>query len=92
MLPFEVIGRDFERSKVISWLRAYVFNPEFQSWVSEINSRGIRQSLRSYEGVLPGFEPVCDLIRQIFEMHGHKSEVLFPQITDHGYELTTVSA
>jgi homoserine kinase len=37
-----------------------------------------------------GFETVCDLIRQIFEIHSHKSEVLWPQITDHGYELTTV--
>jgi homoserine kinase len=39
-----------------------------------------------------GFEPVCDLIRQIFQMHGHQAEVLWPQITDHGYELTTVTA
>ncbi len=37
-----------------------------------------------------GFETVCDLIRQIFKMHGHEAEVLFPQITDHGYDLTTV--
>jgi homoserine kinase len=37
-----------------------------------------------------GFETVCDLIRQIFKMHGHEAEVLFPQITDHGYDLATV--
>jgi homoserine kinase len=34
-----------------------------------------------------GFEPVCDLVRQIFALHGHQAEVLWPVIADHGYEL-----
>jgi homoserine kinase len=34
-----------------------------------------------------GFEPVCDLVRQIFALHGHAAEILWPQIADHGYEL-----
>jgi homoserine kinase len=35
-----------------------------------------------------GCEGVCDLVRQIFAMHGRESEVLWAQIADHGYELT----
>lgn len=35
-----------------------------------------------------GSEDVCNLVRQIFAMHGRESEVLWAQIADHGYELT----
>jgi RecB family exonuclease len=49
-LPLEVVARNFERQKVISWLRNYKFQPEFSDWVLEINSRGIRNSLGSYIG------------------------------------------
>ncbi|MBI4876615.1 MAG: homoserine kinase [Acidobacteria bacterium] len=35
----------------------------------------------------PGCESVCDLVRQIFELHGHPAEVLWARIADHGYEL-----
>ncbi len=35
-----------------------------------------------------GYEGVCDLVRQIFRLHGHESETLFAQIADHGFELT----
>ena len=35
-----------------------------------------------------GFEPVCDLIRQVFALHGHDSEVLWTQIAEQGYELS----
>jgi homoserine kinase len=35
-----------------------------------------------------GYEQVCDLVRQIFEIEGHDSQVLWAQIVDHGYELT----
>jgi homoserine kinase len=35
-----------------------------------------------------GCEGVCDLVRQIFALHGRESEVLWAQIADHGYELT----
>ena len=35
-----------------------------------------------------GYEPVCDLVRQIFALHGHQSETLCVQIADHGYELS----
>ncbi len=34
-----------------------------------------------------GYEPVCDLIRQIFAIRGHQSEVLWPDIDAHGYRL-----
>ena len=34
-----------------------------------------------------GYEPVADLVRQIFALHGHQSETLWPAIPDHGYEL-----
>jgi homoserine kinase len=35
-----------------------------------------------------GYEASCDLVRQIFALHGHESEILWAHITDHGYELT----
>jgi homoserine kinase len=35
-----------------------------------------------------GYESVCDLVRQIFRLHGHDSETLFANIADHGFELT----
>ena len=35
-----------------------------------------------------GYESVCDLVRQIFRLHGHDSETLFVNIADHGFELT----
>ncbi len=34
-----------------------------------------------------GYEGVCDLVRQIFRLHGHDSEILWAQIADHGYEI-----
>ena len=34
-----------------------------------------------------GYEPVCDLVRQIFALHGKHSEILWPQIPPHGYVL-----
>jgi homoserine kinase len=34
-----------------------------------------------------GYEQVCDLVRQIFALKGHDSQVLWAHITDHGYEL-----
>ena len=35
-----------------------------------------------------GCEDVCNLVRQIFALHGRESEVLWVQIAGHGYELT----
>ena len=35
-----------------------------------------------------GYEQVCDLVRQIFAIKGHASQVLWAHIADHGYELT----
>jgi len=35
-----------------------------------------------------GYEPVCDLVRQIFALHGKQSEVLWPEIPLHGYSLS----
>ncbi len=34
-----------------------------------------------------GYENVCDLVRQIFAIHGRESEVLYTQIAEHGYEV-----
>jgi hypothetical protein len=50
ILPLEVVGRNFERQKVISWLRSHQMQEEFPSWVNEINSRGVRNGLGSYAG------------------------------------------
>lgn len=35
-----------------------------------------------------GYEQVCDLVRQIFALHGHKSETMCVPIARDGYELT----
>jgi homoserine kinase len=35
-----------------------------------------------------GYEHVCDLVRQVFALHGHASEVLATGIPEKGYELT----
>jgi homoserine kinase len=34
-----------------------------------------------------GCEPVCDLVRQVFALHGRASEILWTPIPDRGYEL-----
>src|SRR3954462_9615994 len=34
-----------------------------------------------------GYETVCDLVRQIFLMHGHESETLHCEIPERGFEL-----
>ncbi len=34
-----------------------------------------------------GSEQVCDLVRQIFALHGRKSETLWVRIAEHGYEI-----
>ncbi len=39
-----------------------------------------------------GYEPVCDLVRQIFAIKGHQSEVLRAHIDEHGYVLTRPAA
>ena len=33
-----------------------------------------------------GYESVCDLVRQVFRLNGHASEVLWTQIAAHGYD------
>jgi homoserine kinase len=35
-----------------------------------------------------GCEQVCDLVRQIFALHGSQAETLWVKIAEHGYELT----
>jgi homoserine kinase len=35
-----------------------------------------------------GYQVVCDLVRQIFQMHGHAAEVLLTEIAAHGYALS----
>jgi homoserine kinase len=35
-----------------------------------------------------GFETVCDLVRQIFRLHGHESETLLADIARQGFEVT----
>lgn len=34
-----------------------------------------------------GYDPVCDLVRQVFQLHGHASEILLTNIAARGYEL-----
>ena len=34
-----------------------------------------------------GYEQVCDLVRQVFHLHGHASEILHTCIADRGFEL-----
>ncbi|HLJ14516.1 MAG TPA: homoserine kinase [Bryobacteraceae bacterium] len=34
-----------------------------------------------------GYEQVCDLVRQIFALHGKQSEIVWAQIAQHGYEV-----
>ena len=34
-----------------------------------------------------GCEQVCDLVRQVLALHGHKSEALLAQIAEHGFIL-----
>lgn len=35
-----------------------------------------------------GYESVCDLVRQIFRLHGHESETLVAGIAERGFEVT----
>lgn len=37
-----------------------------------------------------GSEQVCDLVRQLFAMHGYAVEILWTSIAEHGYELQEV--
>jgi homoserine kinase len=34
-----------------------------------------------------GYEPVCDLVRQVFALHGHAAEVLHAPVAECGYQL-----
>ena len=34
-----------------------------------------------------GYEPVCDLVRQVFALHGHAAEVLRAPVAECGYQL-----
>ncbi len=34
-----------------------------------------------------GYEAVCDIVRQVFRLHGHDSETLLTRIADKGFEL-----
>jgi homoserine kinase len=34
-----------------------------------------------------GSEGVCDLVRQVFALHGHQAEVMYAQVAGHGYQL-----
>lgn len=35
-----------------------------------------------------GFEQVCEQVRQVFERHGHKSDIVWAPIAQRGYDLT----
>ncbi len=67
LLPLEVVASQFERQTVISWLTRASSQSEFADsvsiWVEEINSRGIRRGLKSYEGGL-----LVDLHRRLQEL------------------------
>jgi homoserine kinase len=34
-----------------------------------------------------GYENVCEIVRQIFALHGHSSEVLLTHIAEHGFQI-----
>ncbi|MCU1276372.1 MAG: homoserine kinase, partial [Bryobacterales bacterium] len=34
-----------------------------------------------------GYEPVCDLVRQVFALHGHSSEILHATVSECGFRL-----
>jgi homoserine kinase len=34
-----------------------------------------------------GYDPVCDLVREIFELHGRRAEVVHTRIAQHGFEV-----
>lgn len=52
LLPLQVIGKNFERSWVIAWIKSHSKqnHSTISAWIDQINGRGIRQSLRSYSG------------------------------------------
>jgi len=39
-----------------------------------------------------GSEAVCDLVRQVFALHGRQAEILWTRVAARGYELTTAEA
>jgi len=39
-----------------------------------------------------GYDTVCHLVRQIFEVHGHNADVLLAQIAENGFELARPAA
>ncbi len=63
LLPLEVVGGNFERAKVLAWLRT-LGTPDAEAnrprWTAEINARGIRHGLASYFG-----EPLEEVFRQL---------------------------
>jgi RecB family exonuclease len=67
LLPLQVVARQFDRQKVIAWLRTSpVRDPgQVSAWVEEMNSRGIRSGLSSYAGgVLQDlYLELCELLK-----------------------------
>jgi len=63
ILPLELVARNFERQKVISWLRQESVSESWSLWVKEIHSRGIRRGLSSYSGgeLKEVHSQLCDL-------------------------------
>lgn len=72
LLPLEVVARNYERSKVISWLRAFHLEKEFSEWVIEINQRGIRSGIQSYFG--GNLEPVHSWLIKLASQLGGKKD------------------
>lgn len=68
VLPLEVVARNFERQKVLSWLRGYRLESEFPTWAQEINGRGIRQGLSAYSGGV--LEPVHSYLKELEGLFG----------------------
>lgn len=67
LLPLQVVGRNFERAKVISWLREWGTDAldQLPAWIGEIHSRGIRAGMRAYQGgVLEGLYPRLESLQQ----------------------------
>ena len=49
-LPLEVVARNFERTRVLAWLRSFRMQEKFGVWTQEIQDRGIRFGMSSYAG------------------------------------------
>lgn len=68
ILPLQVVARNFERSRVLSWLRSHYGAEKFIKWSKEIHYRGIRFGLKSYLG--GELESVHEILNELNQKWG----------------------